>query len=140
MLKVCFHQAIEDEKIKFAVIAAIYKNQWIYCRHRERNTFEIPGGHREVGETIIETAKRELYEETGAIDFELEEITVYSVINDSIETFGMLFFTEVKELGVLPDLEIEEIQLFDEMPETLTYPLIQPLLIEKVKQVLKMNG
>lgn len=140
MLKVCFHQAIEDEKIKFAVIAARYKNQWIYCRHRERNTFEIPGGHREVGETIIETAKRELYEETGAIDFELEEITVYSVVNDSIETFGMLFFTEVKELGVLPDLEIEEIQLFDEMPETLTYPLIQPLLIEKVKQVLKMNG
>ena len=140
MLKVCFHQAIEDEKIKFAVIAARYKNQWIYCRHRERNTFEIPGGHREIGETIIETAKRELYEETGAIDFELEEITVYSVVNDNIETFGMLFFTEVKELGVLPDLEIEEIQLFDEMPETLTYPLIQPLLIEKVKQVLKMNG
>ncbi len=140
MLKVCFHQAIEDEKIKFAVIAARYKNQWIYCRHRERNTFEIPGGHREVGETIIETAKRELYEETGAIGFELEEITVYSVVNDNIETFGMLFFTEVKELGVLPDLEIEEIQLFDEMPETLTYPLIQPLLIEKVKQVLKMNG
>lgn len=140
MLKVCFHQAIEDEKTKFAVIAARYKNQWIYCRHRERNTFEIPGGHREVGETIIETAKRELYEETGAIDFELEEITVYSVVNDNIETFGMLFFTEVKELGVLPDLEIEEIQLFDEMPETLTYPLIQPLLIEKVKQVLKMNG
>lgn len=91
MLKVCFHQAIEDEKIKFAVIAARYKNQWIYCRHRERNTFEIPGGHREVGETIIETAKRELYEETGAIDFELEEITVYSVVNDNIETFGMLF-------------------------------------------------
>lgn len=140
MLKVCFRQAIEDEKIKFAVIAARYKNQWIYCRHRERNTFEIPGGHREVGETIIETAKRELYEETGAIGFELEEITVYSVVNDNIETFGMLFFTEVKELGVLPDLEIEEIQLFDEMPETLTYPLIQPLLIEKVKQVLKMNG
>ncbi len=140
MLKVCFHQAIEDEKIKFAVIAARYKNQWIYCRHRERNTFEIPGGHREVGETIIETAKRELYEETGAIDFELEEITVYSVVNDNIETFGMLFFTEVKELGVLPDLEIGEIQLFDEMPEILTYPLIQPLLIEKVKQVLKMNG
>ncbi|ADZ81836.1 NUDIX hydrolase [Cellulosilyticum lentocellum] len=140
MLKVCFHQAIEDEKIKFAVIAARYKNQWIYCRHRERNTFEIPGGHREIGETIIETAKRELYEETGAIDFELEEITVYSVVNDNIETFGMLFFTEVKELGVLPDLEIEEIQLFDEMPETLTYPLIQPLLIERVKQVLKMNG
>lgn len=140
MLKGCFHQAIEDEKIKFAVIAARYKNQWIYCRHRERNTFEIPGGHREIGETIIETTKRELYEETGAIDFELEEITVYSVVNDNIKTFGMLFFAEVKELGVLPDLEIEEIQLFDEMPETLTYPLIQPILIDKVKQVLKMNG
>lgn len=136
MLKVCFHETIEDERLEFAVIVARYKNQWIYCKHRERNTFEIPGGHREAGEMIIETAKRELYEETGAIDFELKEVIVYSVINNDVETFGMLFFAEVKALGVLPNLEIERIRFFDEMPDSLTYPLVQPYLIEKVKQVI----
>ena len=30
---------------------------------------EFPGGHREKGETIDDTAKRELYEESGAIEF-----------------------------------------------------------------------
>lgn len=38
------------------------------------------GGHREPGETILETAERELYEETGAIDFEIEPVCVCSVI------------------------------------------------------------
>lgn len=65
MIKVCFHEMIEDEKLKFAVIAARYKNQWMYCKHKERNTFEIPGEHREVSKMIIETARRELQKETG---------------------------------------------------------------------------
>ena len=39
----------------------------------------MPGGHREAGEDILETAKRELQEETGAIKFEIKPICVYSV-------------------------------------------------------------
>ena len=31
------------------------------------------GGHRESGESILETAKRELKEETGAIDYKLNQ-------------------------------------------------------------------
>ncbi|MFR7445451.1 MAG: NUDIX domain-containing protein [Sellimonas intestinalis] len=42
-------------------------------------TYEVPGGHREAGETIDETARRELYEETGATDFDLFPVCVYSV-------------------------------------------------------------
>ena len=26
--------------------------KWVFCRHKERNTWEIPGGHREMGEAI----------------------------------------------------------------------------------------
>ena len=40
----------------------------------------MSGGHREVGENILETVKRELYEETGAIDFVITPVCVYSVI------------------------------------------------------------
>ena len=56
----------------------------------------MPGGHREAGEDILETAKRELQEETGAIKFEIKPICVYLVIgkirvNDTgEETFEVL--------------------------------------------------
>ena len=65
----------------------------------------MPGGHREAGENILETAKRELQEETGAIKFEIKPICVYSVtgktrVNDTgEETFGLLCFSEITEFA-----------------------------------------
>lgn len=135
-MEVKFYDEIEDNKLKYAVIASRYKGQWVYCKHKERDTFEVPGGHREQGETILECAKRELYEETGAVEFELIQIGVYSVVRGDIETFGMLFFAEISELGKLPDMEIEQVYFFDDIPEKLTYPLIQPKLVEKISKTL----
>ena len=68
-LKVSFQESVQDELLRFAVIIAVYEGKLIFCRHRDRNTLEIPGGHREEGETIHETAARELSEETGAVEF-----------------------------------------------------------------------
>lgn len=65
--------------LKFAVIIARHNGKWVFCKHKERNTWEAPGGHREDGEDILETAKRELYEETGAITFDITPICIYSV-------------------------------------------------------------
>lgn len=56
---------ISDDKLQIAVIAARYQGKWIFCRHKQRVTWEMPGGHKEQGETIEEAAKRELREETG---------------------------------------------------------------------------
>ena len=69
MTKVNFYDSINDSMLKFAVIIARHNGKWVFCKHKERNTWEVPGGHREDGEDILETAKRELYEETGAIAF-----------------------------------------------------------------------
>lgn len=113
------------------------------CKHKERDTYEIPGGHRENGEAIEDTAKRELKEETGAIDFEIKPVCVYSVIGKNRvnktgeETYGMLYFADIKAFEGDLHSEIEKIVLFDKLPNAWTYPLIQPLLIDEYER--RMN-
>ena len=105
MVEVKFYDSIDDSLLKFAVIIAKTNGKWVFCKHCERDTYEVPGGHRECGETILETAKRELREETGAIDFNIKPICVYSVKgktraseNIDEETFGMLYYADVFRL------------------------------------------
>ena len=66
MLEVNFYDEVDDSLLKFAVIISKADGKWVFCKHKERDTYEIPGGHREEGELILDTAKRELREETGA--------------------------------------------------------------------------
>lgn len=131
-----FHDTADDSLLKFAVILSRHQNKWVFCKHKARTTFECPGGHREPDEPILETAKRELYEETGAIDFALQPLCAYSVSDGEKQTFGMLYFAEIKELGPLPPLEIERIELFDALPAHWTYPQIQPLFFQKASELL----
>lgn len=137
-VKVNFYDEVEDELLKFAVIVVVYQNKLVFCKHRQRETFEIPGGHCENNETILACAKRELYEETGALEYFIEPICVYSIIgknrvNDSgEEMFGMLFFADVQVFEKNLYSEIEKIYLFDNLPERWTYPKIQPIFLKEV--------
>lgn len=137
MLEVKFYDEIDDSLLKFAVIISKTNGKWVFCKHKERDTFEVPGGHREPGETIIDTAKRELWEETGAVDFEMRPVCVYSVkgktrVNENIsdESFGMLFVADIYSFEEICS-EIEKIIICDELVKDWTYPLIQPKLIEE---------
>ena len=84
--EVKFYDHVDDALLKYAVIIAKHQGKWVFCRHRERDTLEIPGGHREPGETILETARRELAEETGASEFTLTPVCAYS-----FRDYGMLY-------------------------------------------------
>ena len=131
MIEVTFYKPgkIADEALKFAVIALRCGDKWVFCRHKQRSTWEIPGGHREIGEEIKETAARELFEETGALDPKLHTVAVYGVKNNDTTTYGMLFLAECTQLGPLPaDSEIGEVKFFENLPENLTYPDIQKYL------------
>ena len=140
MLEVKFQDNVSDELLKFAVIISKTNGKWVFCKHKERETYEVPGGRREVGESIIETAKRELVEETGAIDFDMKPLCVYSVKgktrvneNESDESFGMLYFADIYSLGEI-NSEMEKILITDTLVKDWTYPLIQPKLIDEAKR------
>ena len=131
MISVKFYEQIEDDKLKFAVILSKSKGKWVFCKHKERNTLEVPGGHREPGEDIEAAARRVLHEETGAIRFSMQPVCVYAVIRDGEpeESCGMLFFAEIEEFEEELHSEMEKIVLLDVPPEeNLTYPDIQPKL------------
>ena len=137
MLEVKFYDQVADELLKFAVIIAKTEGKWVFCKHKERDTYEVPGGHRELGESIVEAARRELMEETGAVDFKIQPICVYSVkgktrVSENVdsETFGMLFIADIFSFEELHS-EIEKVLITDTLVDNWTYPLIQPKLIEE---------
>lgn len=127
--------SVKNEKLEFAVIVCRYLGKFILAKHKERKTWEIPGGHREKNEDIKDTAKRELYEETGALEYTIKPICEYSVGNDEKIRYGRLFFAEVTKLANHLEFEIEKIDFFNELPENLTYPTIQPKLFEKILEM-----
>ncbi len=124
--------SVADEQLRYAVICAFVGKQLVLVRNRQRVTWEIPGGRREPGEAIDTTAGRELQEETGAVRYELEPICDYSVTANGNISYGRLYRAKIEELEPELHFEVGEVKLFEDLPEELTYPEIQPLLYRKV--------
>jgi len=112
----------------FARHSTRHGSKWLFCRAKERTVYETAGGRIEPGETPLAAAKRELYEETGAVNFDITPAFDYSVARENITTYGQVFFAEIYELGTMPDFEMAEVGLFDALPESLRFPAITPIL------------
>ena len=102
----------------YVVMVSRYQAQWLMVRHKDRATWEFPGGHVETGETNFAAACREML-----------ELFPYRVTVDGIISRGWLFFADVQELAEKPDSEIAEYCLFDDLPANLTYPLVYKTII-----------
>ena len=119
------------KEYKYVVILSFSGGKPVLSRHRERATWETQGGHVEPGETPLAAARRELWEESGAVDYDLSPLCDYrcsSAQGPGLWANGQVFVARVRAFGPLPDSEMAEIRVFDALPENLTYPHITPAL------------
>ena len=42
MLEVKFYDTVDDSLLKFAVIISQSNGKWVFCKHKERDTYEAP--------------------------------------------------------------------------------------------------
>lgn len=118
---------------RFVVILSKYQGKILLSRHRDRRTWEAQGGHIEAEETPLAAARRELYEESGDVDFKLAPLCDYRFepAQESPGAGCRVFSAEIFRLGPLPESEIAEIREFDRLPANLTYASVTPALFKR---------
>ena len=123
---------------KYTVICTAYQGKWLMSRHKKRTTWETQGGHIEPGETPLEAAKRELWEESGAEEYTIEPIFDYWATDDIGSSTGAVFRAEITKLGPIPKgSEMAEVRLFDTLPDVFTYTYISTVLFAEEKKLEK---
>lgn len=130
-------ETLDEASLSYVVIAAMEKGLWIFVRHRDRSTWEMPAGHIERGETAQQAAIRELKEETGTQNSSLVPLCDYQVKVGNLTESGRLYFAEIHERKALLEHEITELQHGSKLPAKLTYPEVQTLLFKHAKELLR---
>lgn len=116
----------------YVVMLSRYRDKFLLSRHKGRTTWEMQGGHIEAGETPEAAARRELYEESGAVRADFFPLCDYCGEEPGLDNEGSGFVFEVcvKEIGRLPKSEMSETALFGHFPDNLTYPEITRAILK----------
>ena len=125
------------EDYVFVVVVSEFQGKLMLSRHRDRDTWETQGGHIEHGETPLEAARRELYEESGATEFEIIPVCDYLGYNATGHAAGQVYYAKIVRMGPMPESEMAETRLFEALPENLTYPQVTPKLYAQARLLRK---
>ena len=120
----------------FVVVCSFYRGKLLLSRRKDRDTWETQGGHIEPGEMPVDAAKRELFEESGVTEAEVICVCDYLGYDTRGSAYGVVYLAKVQNLGTLPESEMAEVQLFDDLPENLTYPNVTPKLFAEARRLL----
>ncbi len=101
LVKLSFVKNEWNEEARHVLVICQYKDQWLLTKHKERG-LEFPGGKRETGETTIQTAQREVMEETGGIIKSLQWIAAYQVFGE-VPFLKDVFFARISQLSSKED-------------------------------------
>ena len=129
----------------------VHKNCKLLLQKRKDNgCWGYPGGCVELGETILETAKRELHEETGLTAHSLELLDVFSgeylfytyPNGDMVSVVDIVYLCEdFSGDMIMQTEETSDLQWFglDELPENISPPVMPPLkrCVEFLKERIK---
>lgn len=131
---------LNDFNIKYVSLISKYKGRWVICHHKEKDCWNCPGGGIEAGESPIQTAKRELFEETGTVQADFHPLYIYEILSDSGLSYGIQYYCEIKELKELPDFEMDKIDFVDQLPyEKMKTPQVHTRLISDIENILKYD-
>ncbi|MGG4481453.1 NUDIX domain-containing protein [Paenibacillus illinoisensis] len=110
-----------ERGIAFVIMVAQFQEKYVVVYNNKRKGWEFPGGTCEPGETPLNAAGRELYEETGAIRFNLEPFGIYKMNGN----LGMVYYASVEEFNSmsfeLPNHEIGGLKLVDALPSGMSF-------------------
>ncbi|GLB58600.1 RNA deprotection pyrophosphohydrolase [Cytobacillus sp. NCCP-133] len=100
-VRLSFKKGAFSDDPKHVLVICRYNGRWLLTHHKVRG-WEFPGGKAEPGEEIEEAARREVYEETGAILKSLEFIGEYEVHADNRSFVKAIFYGEAGKLEKKP--------------------------------------
>jgi 8-oxo-dGTP pyrophosphatase MutT (NUDIX family) len=120
-----------DEESLFAMVIPLASAQdkplaaeqirFLMAHHCERDTWELPSGKVERGESSAQAAQRELLEETGARVGRLRSVGILLTRLGQVPGQGHLYWGQVVQRGDLPGgSEMDEVRAFslDMLPPT----------------------
>lgn len=129
--------SLDESELLYVVIAAREHGKWVFVRHRERSTWEMPAGHIEKGESAEEAAHRELAEETGTLRSILKYLCDYQVVLENKIESGRLYSAEIQKRNRILEYEIVELLHDKGLPSALTYPEVQTTLFRHAEALLR---
>jgi 8-oxo-dGTP diphosphatase len=91
-----------EQPAKHVLVICQYEGDWLLTKHKIRG-HEFPGGKMEPGESLEDTANREVYEETGALLNELIKIGEYRVTDSKGSFVKAVFWGKVKRINKKSD-------------------------------------
>ncbi|MEH7074670.1 RNA deprotection pyrophosphohydrolase [Neobacillus drentensis] len=96
-MELSFNHNSFQENAKHVLVICQRGEEWLLTNHKKRG-LEFPGGKMESGETLEQAARREAYEETGAVLGELIFLAEYK-FSDPIKTIvKAVFWGKVKKI------------------------------------------
>ncbi|ANU16784.1 nucleoside triphosphatase YtkD [Planococcus maritimus] len=135
-----FEKGRSQIESRHVLVIGKFEGQWLLTRHSVRG-LEFPGGKAEPGESLEQAAKREVYEETGAVVNELEWLAEYQVHTD--QAFSKTVFTAtIKNMKSVQWMETEGPVLVPKLMVDENYSFLMrdagmEAIIEKVKTIEK---
>lgn len=102
-----------------AVVVLLFSSEGFVLVKNEERAWEFPGGHRKYEESWVETAVREVYEETGVRISDIEYLGYYSTSKEHVTVIAC---TEVRtNEWMCKDSVSSRVEIFNRLPVDLSF-------------------